>query len=340
MSDLIFDNLSFGDHFENESGSKFIKIFHYGGLPRTYEGSAFNAIDYRGMPFYFNFSDKVIFPRGDIRKTLGDFIKSHTKEQLCKELENRTVLQSISDSFISTEGLDNRKTTDIITQDLNKSPNENNNSKTDNTMNTNTAAVITVPQLTLTEAVTNAINTLKSRGQMSAYEITSTIRSSVNAGEYEIPSLITSGANIKYWVNHSDVKDIIETMLNDNSLTALGLTNVNFNGSYRVFEFANNPTPTPVADTNVTTDDNTTSVTTATTHLVPAASSVLVGTVNQKISNYLKNQSGNIVTLKKIQSAIKVNGYHCYDIGNIVASLGYSVTPGSSNCFSTYTVKA
>src|SRR5208283_5166582 len=102
-------------------------------------------------------------------------------------------------------------------------------------------AVSSVPQLTLKEAVVNAVNELKVRDSFSAHDVTTAIREAANAGEIALPGLEASqpnSSNIKYWVNHADVKTTLDDLLNDGTLANLGLTNVDYSGAFRVFEFA------------------------------------------------------------------------------------------------------
>ena len=193
--------------------------------------------------------------------------------------------------------------------------------KTANTANT---AVSTTPQLTLTEAVTQAVNELKtSKGAFSAYDVTTAVRAAANGGEYALPGLEARGnqSGITYWVDHANVKTIVDTLLNDGTLANLGLTNVNYNGSFRVFEFA------------------TTSATPSSSPSVPVSNTITNPTrspVAQRIDNYLSNVGS--ATLRQIQSTLKVNGLTCKDLASIVAGLGYAVSPGTTDCYSTYTV--
>ena len=192
----------------------------------------------------------------------------------------------------------------------------------------NTNAVNTTPKLTLTEAVVNAVNELKSKGSFSAYDVTTAVRAAANAGEIELPGLEanTNQSGIKYWVNHEDVKREIDALLNNGELANLGLTNVNYNGSFRVFEFANS-----AATTTVATPAAPVASTTAYTDPADADSPVA-----SRVSAYLSKVG--TATLKQVQSALKVNGITCKDFAGIVKGLGYTVTPGTSDCYSTYTV--
>ena len=193
-------------------------------------------------------------------------------------------------------------------------------------MNTNAnTAVSTTPQLTLKEAVVNAVNELKVKGSFSAHDVTKTVRDAANAGEIALPGLEASqpnSSNIKYWVNHADVKTTLDGLLNDGTLANLGLTNVDYSGAFRVFEFAVGAPATTSAAPSATTP-------------APAAANPTQSPLAQKIEAYL-NKVGS-ATLKQVQSALKVNGVTCKDLAPIVESLGFTVTAGTPDCFSTYT---
>jgi hypothetical protein len=198
-------------------------------------------------------------------------------------------------------------------------------------MKTVNTAVSSVPQLTLKEAVIDAINDLKSNGSMSAHDITTAIREAANAGEIALPGLEATqpnSSNIKYWVNHADVKAVIDGLLNDGTLANLGMTNVNYSGGFRVFEFSAPATSSvPSADDH---DDAAPAPTTS-----ASAANATQSPMAQRVEAYLKKAGS--ATLKQIQSALKVNGVTCKDLAAIVAGLGFTVTPGTSDCFSTYT---
>jgi hypothetical protein len=295
---LIFDNLSFGTHFQDDAGRKFIKLnldMAFGkALPCYYDEYCnrvwFNAVDYSGIPIQIPFDVKC-------------------------EVINFNLM------------LDNPKKTDIINSDLNNSQNKTIN---ENNMKTNataaSTAISTTPQLTLKEAVVNAVNELKvSKGNFSAHDVTTAIREAANSGEIALPGLEATqpnSTNIKYWVNHSDVKAIVDDLLNDGTLANLGMVNVNYNGGFRVFEFS---TPVPSADDH----DGAPAPTPA-----PNAANPTQSPLAQRIDAYLSK--AGTATLKQIQSALKVNGITCKDLSGIVAGLGYTVTPGTTDCFSTY----
>lgn len=192
-------------------------------------------------------------------------------------------------------------------------------------MNTaNTLVSSSTPQLTLKEAVLDAVKELKtSKGSFSAHDVTTSVRDAANSGEISLPGLESRGTNqaIKYWVNHEDVKQVVDALVNDGTLANLGLTNINYNGPFRVFEFGS----VVATSAAVTTP-------TAATASANATQSPLAA----RIDAYL-NRVGT-ATLKQIQSALKVNGLTCKDFATIVANLGYVVTPGTTDCFSTYTV--
>lgn len=194
-------------------------------------------------------------------------------------------------------------------------------------MNSSNTAVA-IPQLTLAEAVLDTVNELKGRGSFSAHDVTAAIRADANAGDIALPGHEAQGnkAGIKYWVEHNDVKDILEGLLNDGTLATLGLTHVGYNGTFRTFEFG----PVGVAAAPVA--PNTAAA------IVPVNNATAtVSPVLQRIQTYLGNNPG-VVTLKQIQSAIKVNGLSCKDFFDILTGAGYTVNVGVADKFSTYTV--
>jgi hypothetical protein len=182
--------------------------------------------------------------------------------------------------------------------------------------------------LTLTEAVVQAVNELKATGKFSAHDVTNTIRESVNSGEYALPGLEarpgTANGTIKYWVDHEAVKTVIDTLINNGEMANLGMVNVDYSGAFRVFEFGTTAAvPAPVTPTANATPAGDTDADTQ-------------GPVAQRIKAYLAN--AGTATLKQIQSALKVNGVTCEDFYNLVTALGFDVQPGTAGKFSTYTV--
>lgn len=296
----IFDNLDYGTHFKDEYGTRWIKLncnsTYQQVLPffQDHTGCrrSFNAVDYNGLMQHLPFDLAV------------------------EEIPNPNLTP------LTNQGLDISTPSDIISSDLNNGLNEN-NSNNQNNMNTATQAVSTTPQLTLKEAVVEAVTELKNKGAFSAYDVTSAVRAGANGGEFALPGLEAkqNNSNIKYWVNHEDVKQVVDGLLNDGTLATLGLTNVNYNGSFRVFEFASSVAQSSPA----------TSSTPASTTANPTQSPLA-----QRIQTYLSNVGS--ATLKQVQSALKVNGVTCKDLAAIVAGLGYSVNPGTTDCYSTYTV--
>ena len=238
----------------------------------------------------------------------------------------------MKDGVLDKSALDNSKKADIIISDLNNGQNQNkkNNMKT-NADSTATTAVSTTPQLTLKEATVNAVKELiKTKGSFSIHDVTTEIRTGVNAGEFALPGLENTNPNsqsgIKYWVKNEDVKAIIESLESDGTLATLGLTNVDVSGPFRVFEFS---TPAPSAD------DHDGAPAPAPTTPAPNAANPTQSPLAQRIDAYLSKKVG--ATLKAVQSALKVNGVTCKDLAGIVVGLGYTVTPGTSDCYSTYT---
>lgn len=194
-------------------------------------------------------------------------------------------------------------------------------------MNSSNTAVA-IPQLTLAEAVLDTVNELKGRGSFSAHDVTTAIRADANAGDIALPGHEAQGnkAGIKYWVEHNTVRDILEGLLNDGTLAGLGLTHVGYNGTFRTFEFGPAVTAAPAPAPNTAAD------------IVPVNNATAtVSPVLQRIQTYLGNNPG-VVTLKQIQSAIKVNGLSCKDFYDILSGAGYIVNVGVADKFSTYTV--
>ena len=105
-------------------------------------------------------------------------------------------------------------------------------------MQTQNTVASATPQLTLREAVLEAVNTLKRNTSFSAHDVTDTVRVAANDGEYALPGLETqAGESYKYNVRHDSVKEVVDSLLSDGTLANLGLKNVNYSGAYRVFEF-------------------------------------------------------------------------------------------------------
>ncbi len=183
-------------------------------------------------------------------------------------------------------------------------------------MNSSNTAVA-IPQLTLAEAVLDTINELKGRGSFSAHDVTAAVRADANAGDIALPGYEAqgNGAGIKYWVEHNDVKDIVEGLLNDGTLASLGLTNIGYNGTFRTFEF--DPAGPVAAAAPAVPTNNVAAV------IVPT-NAATVSPVLQRIETYLANVNGR-ATLKQIQSAVKVNGLSCKDFYDILTSRGSGV---------------
>jgi hypothetical protein len=194
-------------------------------------------------------------------------------------------------------------------------------------MRTNATANAPQTDLTLTEAVVQAVNELKATGKFSAHDVTNTVRESVNAGEYALPGLEarpgTAGGTIKYWVDHEAVKTVIDTLLDNGELANLGLANVEDptpGRPYRLFNFGTAPAPTVTPTANAT----------------PVDDADTQGPVALRIQAYLDKVG--TATLKQIQSALKTNGVTCEDFYNLVTALGYKVETGTTGKFSTYYV--
>lgn len=197
-------------------------------------------------------------------------------------------------------------------------------------MKTNTT-LTTTPALTLNEAVLAQVENLIPDGSFSAHDVTSAVRAAANAGTITLPGLEArpNDEGIKYWVNHEDVKRVIAGLVADGTMANLGMTNVDNSGTYRLYVFGTDATPaaaTPAATPTVAGRWD------QTTNANPTRSPV-----ESKIETYL-NKVGT-ATLKQIQSALKINGITCKDLATMVAGLGFTVTPGTDGCFSTYTAE-
>ena len=173
---------------------------------------------------------------------------------------------------------------------------------------------------TLKEAVVASINSLKSNGTLSAYQITQHIRQATNDGLMEILGCVAkpNNANIKYWINHDDVRRIVNDMYASAELDALGFGSRNYNGNYLEYTFT--------SDSSSDTDDtNQTSVSTQTPTKVTTPPAVGLSVVESKVKNFLVEHYDENPTMKRIQSAIKIHGVTCNDLTNIVKGLGYHV---------------
>ncbi len=190
-------------------------------------------------------------------------------------------------------------------------------------MKTNATAVpVGASPYTLKEAVLDAINTLKSKGTFSAHDVTAQVRKSANDNEYTLPGLeAPAGSAFKYNVAHDSVKEVIDSVLNDGTLANLGLTNVNYDGAYRTFEFAK--TDAVVAD------------------VADVADADAVDTdspVAKRIAAYLANRGET--TVRDLHRALHINGLTSKALVELLETLGYTVNEGNSGFFSTYTVEA
>ena len=203
---------------------------------------------------------------------------------------------------------------------------------------TTATAVETVPQFSLKDAVIRGVNELKSKGNLSIHDVTLAVRAAANGGEIALPGLEAQPNNsgIKYWIDHNDVKQVVEGLEADGTLSSLGLKEVDYTGPYRVYKFdyftddaASTDPVTPVAPTIPPDPDPATATVT---------SNPTDGPVKARIRSYVNNAMGT-VTVKQIQSALKIRGYLCEDLVDTLREMGYIVRPGTKeDYFSTYTV--
>jgi hypothetical protein len=190
--------------------------------------------------------------------------------------------------------------------------------------------VTATPQYTLKEAVADAVYILKPNGSFSAHDVTIAVREAVNEGEYALPGYENPNttSNIKYLVNHEDVKNVLAILENDGSLANAGLTNVDYSGPYRVYQFETPATTDTDTDATANTIISSSSDSDADNSDSPTA---------KRIATYLENHSGS-ATIRQIHSSLKINGLTSKALVELVDELGYTVTAGTEGAFSTYTV--
>jgi DNA-dependent RNA polymerase auxiliary subunit epsilon len=186
-------------------------------------------------------------------------------------------------------------------------------------MKTNTSVPSVTSVYTLKEAVLDAINTLK-ENVFSDHDVTAQVRKSVNDDEYTLPGLeAAAGSAFAYNVSHDSVKEVIDSVLNDGTLANLGLTNVNYDGAYRTFEFS-----------TTTTTQNTATDTDADESDSP---------VSKRIAAYIDKQGGE-TTVRNLQRALHINGLTSKDLVELLEKLNYTVNVENEGFYSTYTVEA
>ena len=171
----------------------------------------------------------------------------------------------------------------------------------------------------LEEAVATAVNELKSKGMFSAYDITTFIRNKSNAGEIDLPGLEArpNNQNIKFWINHEDVKSLLNELFASGELENLGLTDRTFNGTYLEYRFDNNTVTVSVTPPTVASVTNANNV----GNNWGAPSPVKPISIEARIYDYLSNNlRPSLTTLKDIQSALKTNGVTCADIYNYLTN--------------------
>jgi len=195
-------------------------------------------------------------------------------------------------------------------------------------MKTNTNTVSTKPVYTLKDAVIDAINVLKVSGNFSAHDVTKAVRESANEGDYNLPGLeAPAGSSFKYNVRHSSIKEVLDSMLADGSLKNLGLLNVSYDGNYRIFEFAAQSTTaaTGVGSSAVASNND-------------ADGADSDSPVAKRIAGYISRQGGQ-TTVRNLQRALHINGLTSKDLVELLEKLNYTVTVGTQDAFSTYSVE-
>jgi hypothetical protein len=191
----------------------------------------------------------------------------------------------------------------------------------------------TIQSFTLRDAVISQVQELINGGTpFSRYEVTKALRNRVNNGELEIPELATGGSNIKFWIKKDDVDNIFEDIFRNPS--NYGVPPLRYSiqpgQAFRTFEVDSNasqfPSPAPVSASLPAGA----SVTLAVSPVVTSSASLNDAEIRRRIKRYLERclATGELTTLKKIQSAIKrgkkSTGLSYNEIRNVAASLGYA----------------
>lgn len=321
-----FDELNYGQHFQRTDGSLFIKVKNMNsgwlGFSVWFQDDCgnrnqFNSINYNGTPANIPWDEQVSIidqSWNALLEELKTFGESFSKNPF----DNSAPCDKVEES---------KATTDVVDAELLK----NKHIETTKQMNTYN---------NLTEAVVAAINELKSAGSLSAYQVTTLIRQKTNQDEWAVTGCEArqNQANIKFWINHDDVRRTINDLYANNELDALGFTGRQFNGTYMEYSFdvnATAPTPVPVAP-NLGTVITTAAQNTLLTPSAPFVSPVQIA----NCVTALRDLGGDI-TLKRVQSALKVKGVTCQSLYNTLVAGGYSLTPGPSadDYYSQYVVE-
>ena len=185
-------------------------------------------------------------------------------------------------------------------------------------MKTNKSEV-TNAQYTLKEAVIEEVNTLKSNGSFSANEVVDAIRESVENRDYVIPGMSV--------IQLEDVSEVLALLHGDGTLNILGLTNINRDGDFRLYEFDTTDADSGEDDGSEVCDGCSCSGDCADAEGSPVAA---------RIRNYIDRVGS--ATLKQVQGALKINGVTCKDLYDIVKDLDYDITEGTEGAYSTYRV--
>jgi hypothetical protein len=202
---------------------------------------------------------------------------------------------------------------------------------------------------TLTEAVIAAINQIKYRGVISAHNVTTAIRINCNNNEWAIPSCTArpNAQGIQYWINHDDVRRVIRDLYVSRELDTLGFIGRVNNGTFFEYSFSNNNDTvvdvpvTPMEEARILVDVPVP----ATPVQIQSDTSDLDDCitihrrVNAFISKYASSYTSFPITMKRIQSALKIPNITCAMYSFICRDLGYQVYAGNKDyCYSTYFV--
>jgi hypothetical protein len=173
-------------------------------------------------------------------------------------------------------------------------------------------------------AVVAAAQQLQNSGKpFSAYDVTKTLRSSVNSGDIHFSDRTTEDVDgvDTYRVEHNEVKRIFTDAYSAGVFGTLGRTWDNSGNGFWSYRGASGTpvygSPTPTIAKPLPTQPQT--------------------NLEQKIVSYLHRQGiGSTVTMKRIQSRLKGYPVSCKDLASVLPKLGFKVS--GSDCYSKYLV--
>lgn len=89
-------------------------------------------------------------------------------------------------------------------------------------------------QLTLTDAIHNAVDELTTKQSFSTWDVTRYIRYMVNSGRWTIPECRIYGEDYDYQIYHSDIRTLFNDFLKSSDCPNLSVTQ-SLDGRYRVY---------------------------------------------------------------------------------------------------------